>query len=61
MVAKIGGGDKMPRITETQVGDYLEKMYVLKLAGLDGMHPSKLKELAEIIVEPLLFFKICRG
>ncbi|CAM4377561.1 unnamed protein product [Caretta caretta] len=47
-----GGGDQ-PSVKEEVVWYYLEKLDVHKSMGPDALHPRVLKELADVIAEPL--------
>ncbi|CAM4715659.1 unnamed protein product, partial [Lepidochelys kempii] len=47
-----GGGDQ-PSVEKEVVRDYLEKLDVHKSMGPDALHPKVLKELADVITEPL--------
>ncbi|CAM5088769.1 unnamed protein product [Natator depressus] len=47
-----GGGDQ-PSMEKEVVWDYLEKLDMHKSMGLDALHPRVLKELADVIAEPL--------
>ncbi|CAM4575187.1 unnamed protein product [Lepidochelys kempii] len=47
-----GGGDQ-PSVEKEVVRDYLEKLDEPKSMGLDALHPRLLKELADVIAEPL--------
>ncbi|CAM5115928.1 unnamed protein product [Natator depressus] len=47
-----GGGDQ-PSVEKEVVQDYLEKLDVHKSMGPDVLHPRVLKELADVIAEPL--------
>ncbi|CAM4595630.1 unnamed protein product [Caretta caretta] len=47
-----GGGDQ-PSVEKEVVRDYLEKLDVHKSMGPDALHPRVLKELADVIAEPL--------
>ncbi|KAG6929206.1 hypothetical protein G0U57_006166 [Chelydra serpentina] len=47
-----GGGDQ-PSVEKEVVGDYLEKLDKHKSMGPDALHPRVLKELADVIAEPL--------
>ncbi|CAM4686112.1 unnamed protein product [Lepidochelys kempii] len=47
-----GGGDQ-PSVEKEAVHDYLEKLDVHKSMGPDALHPRVLKELADVIAEPL--------
>ncbi|CAM2100783.1 unnamed protein product [Caretta caretta] len=47
-----GGGDQ-PSLEKEVVRDYLEKLDVHKSMGLDALHPRVLKELVDVIAEPL--------
>ncbi|CAM5130495.1 unnamed protein product, partial [Natator depressus] len=47
-----GGGDQ-PSVEKEVLRDYLEKLDVHKSMGPDALHPRVLKELAEVIAEPL--------
>ena len=47
------GGKSPPTVREEQVQDCLMRMDEYKSLGLDGVHPSVLKELAEVFAEPL--------
>ncbi|CAM2098853.1 unnamed protein product [Caretta caretta] len=47
-----GGGDQ-PSVEKEVVRDYLEKLDEHKSIGLDALHPRVLKELADVIAEPL--------
>ncbi|CAM4699944.1 unnamed protein product, partial [Caretta caretta] len=47
-----GGGDQ-PSVEKEEVRDYLEKLDVHKSMGPDALHPRVLKELADVITEPL--------
>ncbi|CAM5108613.1 unnamed protein product [Natator depressus] len=47
-----GGGDK-PSVEKEVVRDYLEKLDEHKSMGLNALHPKVLKELADVIAEPL--------
>ncbi|CAM5111572.1 unnamed protein product [Natator depressus] len=47
-----GGGDQ-PSVEKEVVRDYLEKLDVHKSMGPDALHPRVLKELANVIAEPL--------
>ncbi|CAM4666744.1 unnamed protein product [Caretta caretta] len=47
-----GGGDQ-PSVQKEVVRDYLEKLDVHKSMGPDALHPRVLKELADVIAEPL--------
>ncbi|CAM5078437.1 unnamed protein product [Natator depressus] len=47
-----GGGDQ-PSVEKEVVRDYLEKLDEHKCMGPDALHPRLLKELADVIAEPL--------
>ncbi|CAM5112066.1 unnamed protein product [Natator depressus] len=47
------GGGGQPSVKEEVVRDYLEKLEVHKSMGPDALHPRVLKELADVIAEPL--------
>nr|XP_048723915.1 uncharacterized protein LOC125644272 [Caretta caretta] len=47
-----GGGEK-PSVVKEQVKNYLEKLDMHKSMSPDLMHPKVLRELADVIVEPL--------
>ncbi|CAM4585984.1 unnamed protein product [Lepidochelys kempii] len=47
------GGGSQPSVKEEVVRDYLEKVDVHKSMGPDALHPEVLKELADMIAEPL--------
>ncbi|CAM5082501.1 unnamed protein product [Eretmochelys imbricata] len=47
-----GGGDQ-PSVEKEVVRDYLEKLDEHKSVGPDALHPRMLKELADVIAEPL--------
>ncbi|XP_074980451.1 BBSome complex assembly protein BBS10 isoform X2 [Caretta caretta] len=47
------GGGGQPSVKEEVVRDYLEKLDVHKSMGPDALHPRVLKELADVIAEPL--------
>ncbi|CAM4581387.1 unnamed protein product [Caretta caretta] len=47
-----GGGDQ-PTVEKEVVPDYLEKLDEHKTMGPDALHPRVLKELADVIAEPL--------
>ncbi|CAM5167297.1 unnamed protein product [Natator depressus] len=47
------GGGGQPSVKEEVVRDYLEKLDEHKSLGLDALHPRVLKELADVIAEPL--------
>ncbi|CAM4531860.1 unnamed protein product, partial [Lepidochelys olivacea] len=47
------GGGGQPSVKEEVVGDYLEKLDAHKSMGPDVLHPRVLKELADVIAEPL--------
>ncbi|CAM4662903.1 unnamed protein product [Caretta caretta] len=47
-----GGGDQ-PSVEKEVVRDYLEKLDEHKSMGPDALHPRVLKELADVIAEPL--------
>ncbi|CAM4601780.1 unnamed protein product [Lepidochelys olivacea] len=47
-----GGGDQ-PSVKKEVVRDYLENLCEHKSMGLDALHPRVLKELADVIAEPL--------
>ncbi|CAM5127912.1 unnamed protein product [Eretmochelys imbricata] len=47
------GGGSQPSVKKEVVRDYLEKLDVHKSMGLDALHPRVLKELADVIAEPL--------
>lgn len=42
-----------PKTNKAVVWDHLVALYEFKSTKLDGLHPIKLKELADIILEPL--------
>ncbi|CAM5106487.1 unnamed protein product [Natator depressus] len=48
-----GGGDQ-PSVEKEVVRDYLEKLDEHKSMGTDALHPRVLKELADVIAEPLV-------
>ncbi|CAM5133511.1 unnamed protein product, partial [Natator depressus] len=50
--AALGGGDQ-PSVEKEVVWDYLEKLDEHKSMGPDALHPRVLKELADVIAEPL--------
>ncbi|CAM5076950.1 unnamed protein product [Eretmochelys imbricata] len=47
------GGGEQPSVKKEVVWDYLEKLDVHKSMGPDALHPRVLKELADVIAEPL--------
>ncbi|CAM5084645.1 unnamed protein product, partial [Eretmochelys imbricata] len=47
------GGGGQPSVKEEVVRDYLEKLDMHKSMGPDALHPRVLKELADVIAEPL--------
>ncbi|CAM5084405.1 unnamed protein product [Natator depressus] len=47
------GGGGQPSVKKEVVRDYLEKLDVHKSMGPDALHPRVLKELADVIAEPL--------
>ncbi|CAM4636979.1 unnamed protein product [Lepidochelys kempii] len=47
-----GGGDQ-PSVKKEVVRDYLEKLHEHKSMGPDALHPRLLKELVDVIAEPL--------
>ncbi|CAM5091720.1 unnamed protein product [Eretmochelys imbricata] len=47
------GGDDQPSVKKEVVWDYLEKLDEHKSMGPDALHPRVLKELADVIAEPL--------
>ncbi|CAM4526644.1 unnamed protein product [Caretta caretta] len=47
------GGDGQPSVKKEVVRDYLEKLDVHKSMGPDALHLRVLKELADVIAEPL--------
>ncbi|CAM5111046.1 unnamed protein product [Natator depressus] len=49
-----GGGDQ-PSVEKEVVQDYLEKLDEHKSMGPNALHPRVLKELADVIAEPLAF------
>ncbi|CAM5100171.1 unnamed protein product [Natator depressus] len=49
---ELGGGDQ-PSVEKEVVRDYLEKLDEHKSMGPDALHPRVLKELANVIAEPL--------
>ncbi|CAM5161388.1 unnamed protein product [Natator depressus] len=49
----VWGGGEQPTVVKEQVKDYLEKLDVHKSMGLELMHPRVLRELPDVIAEPL--------
>ncbi|CAM4614120.1 unnamed protein product [Lepidochelys olivacea] len=47
------GGGGQPSVKKEMVQDYLEKLDMHKSMGPDALHPRVLKELADVIAEPL--------
>ncbi|KAG6923734.1 hypothetical protein G0U57_019529, partial [Chelydra serpentina] len=49
----VWGGGEQPSVEKEVVRDYLEKLDEHKSMGPDALHPRVLKELADVIAEPL--------
>lgn len=45
-----GWGNKIPLLEQSKFRDQLMRMYVYKYVGPDGMHPTVLKALADVVV-----------